>query len=136
MGFEIRASRNRGEHMDVISGTVFDEQGFAESFIVSCSYPRTEIYFCVSRGPLVKMVYDLFSKILKKYVKCVHGPLIKGRQSFGIPSSISYYMDENWIWSKWIPEVKIEDPRKNFEESEKLVKEAMDEIWKLCSETK
>ncbi len=150
MKFEIRASRNRVGSMDIISGTVFDERGFAESFIVSCDYPRAEIYLCISRGPLVKTVYDLFSKILKKYVKCIHGPIIKGKHSFDIPSSISYYMDENWIWSKWIPEVKTmeglrklrDEARVEFEKalekarekSEKLVKEAINEIWKICFE--
>lgn len=134
MKIEIRATRSKEEAMsDMITGTVFDESGNSESFIVYRR--RDEIYLCVSRGLLTKTVYDLFSKILKKYAKCVCGPLIKGRESIGlgIPIEIARLMDENWIWSQWRPEAKVQEIGKCFREREELAKEAINAVWKTCS---
>jgi len=52
---EIRASRNRGERMDVISGTVFDKHGNTASFVIR-SWRLDKIDFYVSRDTLVRVV--------------------------------------------------------------------------------
>jgi len=125
--FEVWASRSKSQAADVVSGTVFDESGNSESFIVSRW--RDSIYLCVSRGLLVKKIYDLFSKILKKYVRCTYGPLVRGRSTeTRVPLEIDRLMDENWMWSEWIPE------EKTYEERQKLAEKVIDEIWKMCSQ--
>ena len=129
---EIRASRNRGERMDVISGTVFDKHGNTASFVIR-SWRLDEIDFYVSRDTLVRVVYDLSAKILKKYAKIVSGPVITGESPPGI---YNYSHEIKWIHSKWL--VKLEtlpkEPKKRVEEVEKVARKVMDEIWKLSSE--